>query len=148
MRRRKEITMKVIKNANGSYTHISTTGIETNNLKVVFDKRKGCGDIKLPGGASHKWLSESRFHDGITEIILGEPTTRTNTPATPSLTWEDFVEEDDKVILGPIKAKAEAKMKVKAIEDQIAIELAKVEALKALIAKTEETEETKEVEEA
>lgn len=133
--------MKVIKNANGSYTHISTTGIETNNLKVVFDKRKGCGDIKLPEGASRKWLSESRFHDDITEIVLGEPTTRTNVPTTPKLNWEDFVDEDDKVILETIKAEAEAKMKVKAIEDQIAIELAKIEALKAQLTKTNEVEE-------
>lgn len=104
--------MKVIKNANGTYTHISTNGIETNNLKVVFDKRKGCGDIKLPEHSSRKWLSESRFHDGITEVELGAPVTRTSNPGTtsPRLSWIDFVEDEDKEIFETIKAKAEAKM--------------------------------------
>lgn len=123
--------MKVIKNANGTYTHISTTGIETNNLKVVFDKRKGCGDIKLPEGASRKWLSESRFHDGIVEIELGEPTTRsTNSPKTPTLKWWDYIDEADAEIFAEIKTRAEANM-VKAEK------MAQYKAAMALVAKIE-----------
>lgn len=135
--------MKVIKNANGTYTHISTTGHETNNLKVVFDKRKGCGDIKLPETSSRKWLSESRFRDGITEVILEEPTTRTtNTTKTVTLKWWDYIDESDKEVFDAIKAKAEknmAKAEKMAQYKAIMAQMAKLEAELGIV--NEEVEE-------
>ena len=120
------MSIKVIKNENGTYS-LNDNGTITNNLKVVFDKRKGCGDINLNGGnnsAGKKWLSESRFGEGITEVDLealpakntSGTTTRTT---TPKLNWEDFIDEADLETYKAIKARAEAKLQKKHVEDQI-----------------------------
>lgn len=114
----------------------------TKNLKVVFDARKGCGDIKLPDNSlGKKWFSESRFQDGMTEIDLENLPTRAKTDGTktvvqtPKLKWEDFVTEEDKEVLAEIKARAEAKMaradleaKVKKYQEEIAKMMAMLEA--------------------
>lgn len=112
---------------------LDDNGIVTTNLKVIFDKRKGCGDIKLPENSiGKKWFSESRFTDGITEIDLANIPQRTNNPnvtktVVPKLNWEDFVTEEDQEILEEIKARAEKKMarakleaELKTYQDQIA----------------------------
>ena len=112
---------------------LDDNGIVTTNLKVIFDKRKGCGDIKLPENSiGKKWFSESRFTDGITEIDLANIPQRTNNPNTtktvvPKLNWEDFVTEEDQEILNEIKARAEKQMarakleaELKTYQDQIA----------------------------
>lgn len=116
------MSIKVIKNTNGTYS-LDDNGVITNNLKVTFDKRKGCGDIKLPEGCGRKYLSESRFTDGVTEIDLTDAPTRTTsgTPrtTTPKLNWEDFIDEADLETYKAIKARAEVKMNKKHIEDQI-----------------------------
>ena len=116
------MSIKVIKNANGTYS-LDDNGVITNNLKVNFDKRKGCGDIKLPEGCGRKYLSESRFTDGVTEIDLTDAPTRTTSgtakTATPKLNWEDFIDEADLEAYKAIKARAEVKMNKKHIEDQI-----------------------------
>lgn len=116
------MSIKVIKNANGTYS-LDDNGVITNNLKVTFDKRKGCGDIKLPEGCGRKYLSESRFTDGVTEIDLTDAPTRTTSgttrTATPKLNWEDFIDEADLEAYKAIKARAEVKMNKKHIEDQI-----------------------------
>lgn len=114
----------------------------TKNLKVVFDARKGCGDIKLPENSlGKKWFSESRFQEGMTEIDLENLPTRAKTDGTkpvvqtPKLKWEDFVTEEDKEVLAEIKARAEAKMaradleaKVKKYQEEIAKMMAMLEA--------------------
>lgn len=116
------MSIKVIKNANGTYS-LDNNGVITNNLKVAFDKRKGCGDIKLPEGCGRKYLSESRFTDGVTEIDLTDAPTRTTSgttrTTTPRLNWEDFIDEADLETYKAIKARAEVKMNKKHIEDQI-----------------------------
>ena len=119
------MSIKVIKNANGTYS-LDDNGVITNNLKVIFDKRKGCGDIKLPEGCGRKYLSESRFTDGVTEIDLTDAPTRTTSGTTgttrtaaPKLNWEDFIDEADLEAYKAIKARAEIKMNRKHIEDQI-----------------------------
>ena len=116
------MSIKVIKNANGTYS-LDDNGVITNNLKVIFDKRKGCGDIKLPEGCYRKYLSESRFTNGVTEIDLTDATTRTTSGTTrtaaPKLNWEDFIDEADLEAYKAIKARAEIKMNRKHIEDQI-----------------------------
>jgi hypothetical protein len=110
------------------------------NLKVVFDARKGCGDIKLPENAyGKKWLSESRFTEGITEIDLGNMPSRNQggsiQPTTPKLKWEDFVTEEDQKILAEIKTRAEKRMakadleaKVKKYQEENAKMMALLEA--------------------
>jgi hypothetical protein len=121
----------------------------TRNLKVVFDPRKGCGDIKLPDNSlGKKWLSESRFVDGITEIDLENLPTRSKTNGTnqtvqvPRLKWEDFVSEEDQKILAEIKARAEKAMAKKKAETDLEKAMAEVARLQALLnGETEETEE-------
>lgn len=121
----------------------------TRNLKVVWDARKGCGDIKLPDNSlGKKWLSESRFVDGITEIDLENLPTRTKTDGTnqtvqaPRLKWEDFVSEEDQKILAEIKARAEKAMAKKKAESDLEKAMAEVARLQALLnGETEETEE-------
>lgn len=96
------------------------------NLKVVFDKRKGCGDIVLPeNDFARKWLSESRFGD-LTEIDLANipprqstGTTSTSTPRPKAQTWEDFLTDEEKEAIADIKKAAEARMARKLLEDQI-----------------------------
>jgi hypothetical protein len=120
------MSIKVIKNENGTYS-LNDNGTITNNLKVVFDKRKGCGDISLNGGnnsAGKKWLSESRFSEGITEVDLEALPTKntsgtTTRTVTPKLNWEDFIDEADLETYKAIKARAEAKLQKKHVEDQI-----------------------------
>lgn len=126
------MSIKVIKNENGTYS-LDNNGVITNNLKVTFDKRKGCGDIKLPEGCGRKYLSESRFTDGITEIDLTDAPTRTTNgttrTTTPKLNWEDFIDEADLEAYNAIKARAELKMNKKHIEDQIEATKKALEAL-------------------
>lgn len=145
----------------------TTTGYEcdqngtiTTNLKVVFDKRKGCGDIKLPEGCPRKWLSESRFVNGITEIDLdnmpqratnASGTTGTTKTAVPKLNWEDFVTEEDQELLKAIKDRAQKRMavsqteaKIKAMEEEIARLRAAMLGETEVAEATEETEETEE----
>lgn len=106
---------------------LNDNGTITTNLKVVFDKRKGCGDIKLPENSTgKKWFSESRFTDGITEIDLNNLPTRSTstnttstTPKTPRLQWEDFVSDEDRELLAEIKARAEKAMARKNLENQL-----------------------------
>ena len=116
------MSIKVIKNVNGTYS-LDDNGVITNNLTVTFDKRKGCGDIKLPEGYCRKYLSESRFTDGVTEIDLTDApthtTARTTRTAAPKLNWEDFIDEADIEAYKAIKTRAEVKMNKKHIEDQI-----------------------------
>lgn len=119
----------------------------TRNLKVVFDPRKGCGDIKLPENSlGKKWLSESRFTDGITEIDLNNMPTRSQsgTPTTlksPTLKWEDFVSEEDQKVLAEIKARAERAMAKKKAENDLEKAMAEVARLQALLmGETEEAE--------
>ena len=111
----------------------------TKNLKVIFDPRKGCGDIKLPENSlGKKWLSESRFTDGITEIDLENMpsrsqsgTTTTKTVAAPKLNWEDFVTEEDRALLTEIKTRAEAKMARAKLEAAVAAHQAEIARLMA-----------------
>lgn len=110
----------------------------TKNLKVVFDPRKGCGDIKLPENSlGKKWLSESRFTEGITEIDLenmpsrSQSGTTTKTVTTPRLNWEDFVSEEDRELLAEIKSRAEAKMVRVKLEAAVAAHKAEIERLMA-----------------
>lgn len=110
----------------------------TKNLKVVFDPRKGCGDIKLPENSlGKKWLSESRFTDGITEIDLenmpsrSQSGTTTKTVTTPRLNWEDFVSEEDRELLAEIKTRAEAKMVRVKLEAAVAAHQAEIARLMA-----------------
>lgn len=104
-------------------------------LKVNFDKRKGCGDIVLPENAyGRKYLSESRFTDGITEIDLGNIPSRAKSTgakkAEPIKSWENFI---DKADLEAFKA-----IKDKALKNQERAEkLAEIESYKAKIAEIE-----------
>lgn len=143
--------MKIITKTTTGY-EINIDGTIYRNLKVVFDKRKGCGDIKLPEEAGRKWLSESRFTNGITEIDLDNMPARTangtngaTTIKSPKLNWEDFVSEEDQELLKAIKDRAQKKMavsetemKIKAMEEEIARLRA------AMMEETEETEEANE----
>ena len=123
----------IIKKTETGY-ELHDNGTITKNLKVVFDARKGCGDIKLPENSlGKKWFSESRFQEGMTEIDLENLPTRaktdgTKTVAAPRLKWEDYVTEEDQEILAEIKARAEKRMAKAQAEKQI-------EALKAEIAR-------------
>lgn len=116
--------VKVVKNSNG-YSLVENGVIVSENLKVVFDKRKGCGDIKIPEGYGRKWLSESRFGEGISEIDLENIPSRevssgnSQKVSVCKLNWLDFVDGDDKLILDEIRQRAEVKMNRKHIEDQI-----------------------------
>lgn len=108
------------------------------NLKVVFDPRKGCGDIKLPENSlGKKWLSESRFAEGMTEIDLenmpsrSQSGTTTKTVTTPRLNWEDFVSEEDGALLAEIKTRAEAKMARAKLEAAVAAHQAEIARLMA-----------------
>jgi hypothetical protein len=112
----------------------------TRNLKVVLDPRKGCGDIKLPDNSlGKKWLSESRFVDGITEIDLENLPTKSKTNGTnqtvqvPRLKWEDFVSEEDQKILAEIKMRAEKAMAKKKAETDLEKAMAEVARLQALL---------------
>lgn len=120
----------------------------TRNLKVVFDPRKGCGDIKLPENSlGRKWFSESRFAEGITEIDLENLPTKSNgtsqTVQSPKLKWEDFVSEEDQKILAEIKARAEKAMAKKKAESDLEKAMAEVARLQALL--NDESEESEEV---
>lgn len=116
---------KIVKNSNGGYSLIDNGVTVSENLKVVFDKRKGCGDIKIPEGYGRKWLSESKFGEGISEIDLENIPSRgissgiSQRVSMPKLNWLDFVEGDDKLILDEIRQRAEIKMNRKHIENQI-----------------------------
>lgn len=116
--------VKVVKNSNG-YSLVENGVVISENLKVVFDKRKGCGDIKIPEGYGRKWLSESKFGEGISEIDLenipsrGVSSGNSQKVSICKLNWIDFVEGDDKLILDEIRQRAEVKMNRKHIEDQI-----------------------------
>lgn len=116
--------VKVVKNSNG-YSLVENGVVVSENLKVVFDKRKGCGDIKIPEGYGRKWLSESKFGEGISEIDLENIPSRVVSSGNSQrvsickLNWIDFVEGDDKLILDEIRQRAEVKMNRKHIEDQI-----------------------------
>lgn len=116
---------KIVKNSNGGYSLIDNGVTVSENLKVVFDKRKGCGDIKIPEGYGRKWLSESKFGEGISEIDLENIPSRgissgiSQRVSMPKLNWLDFVEDDDKLILDEIRQRAEIKMNRKHIENQI-----------------------------
>lgn len=110
----------------------------TRNLKVVFDPRKGCGDIKLPENSlGRKWFSESRFQEGMTEIDLENLPTKSNgtsqTVQSPKLKWEDFVSEEDQKILAEIKARAEKAMAKKKAESDLEKAMAEVARLQALL---------------
>lgn len=119
----------------------------TRNLKVIFDPRKGCGDIKLPENSlGRKWFSESRFTEGITEIDLENLPTKSKgtsqTVQSPKLKWEDFVSEEDQKILAEIKARAEKAMAKKKAESDLEKAMAEVARLQALLnGESEETEE-------
>lgn len=124
--------------------------IITRNLKVVFDPRKGCGDIKLPENSlGRKWFSESRFQEGMTEIDLENLPTKSNgtsqTVQSPKLKWEDFVSEEDQKILAEIKSRAEKRMAKKKAESDLEKAMAEVARLQALL--NEESEESEESEE-
>lgn len=116
--------VKVVKNSNG-YSLVENGVVVSENLKVVFDKRKGCGDIKIPEGYGRKWLSESKFGEGISEIDLENIPSRVVSSGNSQrvsickLNWIDFVEGEDKLILDEIRQRAEVKMNRKHIEDQI-----------------------------
>jgi hypothetical protein len=116
---------KIVKNSNGGYSLIDNGVTVSENLKVVFDKRKGCGDIKIPEGYGRKWLSESKFGEGISEIDLENIPSRgissgiSQRVSMPKLNWLDFVDDDDKLILDEIRQRAEIKMNRKHIENQI-----------------------------
>lgn len=110
----------------------------TRNLKVVFDPRKGCGDIKLPENSlGRKWFSESRFQEGMTEIDLENLPTKSNgtsqTVQSPKLKWEDFVSEEDQKILAEIKTRAEKAMAKKKAESDLEKAMAEVARLQALL---------------
>lgn len=94
------------------------------NLKVVFDARKGCGDIKLPENAyGKKWLSESRFVGDVNEVDLGNMPSRSQgnsvQVSTPRLKWEDFVTEEDQKILSEIKMRAQKRMEKADLEAKV-----------------------------
>lgn len=118
----------------------------TKNLKVVFDPRKGCGDIKLPENSlGKKWFSESRFQEGMTEIDLENLPTRqksgtTQTVTTPKLRWEDYVTEEDQELLKEIKTRAEKRMSVAKAKADLERAMAEVARLQALVNGTEEAE--------
>ena len=141
----------IIKKTETGY-ELHDNGTITKNLKVVFDARKGCGDIKLPENSlGKKWFSESRFTEGLTEIDLENLPSRTKTEATktvttPKLKWEDFVTEDDKAILEEIKTRAMKKMAKAEAQAKVEALMAEVARLQALM--TEEVEEVEEAEEA
>lgn len=127
----------IIKKTETGY-ELHDNGTITKNLKVVFDARKGCGDIKLPENTlGKKWFSESRFGEGITEIDLENLPTRqksgtTQTVTTPKLKWEDFVDEEDQKVLEAIKEKAMkrmAKAEAQAKVDALMAEVARLQAL-------------------
>lgn len=119
----------------------------TRNLKVVFDARKGCGDIKLPDNSlGKKWFSESRFQEGMTEIDLENLPTRAKTDGTkpvvqtPKLKWEDYVTEEDQELLNEIKARAEKRMSVAKAKADLERAMAEVARLQALVDGTNEAE--------
>ena len=119
----------------------------TKNLKVVFDPRKGCGDIKLPDNSlGKKWFSESRFQEGMTEIDLENLPSRAKTDGTktvvqtPKLKWEDYVTEEDQELLKEIKARAEKRMSVAKAKADLERAMAEVARLQALVDGTDEAQ--------
>lgn len=144
--RKGHIMSIIIKKTETGY-ELHDNGTITKNLKVVFDARKGCGDIKLPENTlGKKWFSESRFAEGLTEIDLENLPTRTKTEGTktvttPKLKWEDYVTDEDKEVLAAIKARAEKKMAKAEAEAKVKALMAEVERLQALM-NADETEET------
>ena len=110
---------KIVKNLNGSYSFIDDEkNIVIDNLKSVFDKRKNCSDIKIPEIDSSenypKWLSESKFKDGIVEIEILPKSVNSSSRSLKNekitLNWIDFIDENDKNEFERIKSIAITKM--------------------------------------
>lgn len=136
----------IIKKTETGY-ELHDNGTVTKNLKVVFDPRKGCGDIKLPENSlGKKWFSESRFQEGMTEIDLENLPSRAKTDGTrttvqtPKLKWEDYVTDEDQALLAEIKARAEKRMSVAKAKAELERAMAEVARLQALVNGTEEAQ--------
>lgn len=136
----------IIKKTETGY-ELHDNGTITKNLKVVFDPRKGCGDIKLPENSlGKKWFSESRFQEGMTEIDLENLPSRAKTDGTkiavqtPKLKWEDYVTDEDQALLAEIKARAEKRMSVAKAKAELERAMAEVARLQALVNGTEEAQ--------
>lgn len=79
----------VVKKENGKFNYYRDGELFRENLKVVIDKRKGDGitdgDILLPENSyGKKWLSTTKFTNGITEIDLANIPARTPSTNTTS----------------------------------------------------------------
>lgn len=134
----------IVKKENGKFNYYRDGELFRENLKVVIDKRKGDGvtdgDILLPENSyGKKWLSTTKFSDGVTEIDLANIPARahsTSTTASPKKSKVDLSEyytdeeksriEELQSEISKINEAAAARAKAKAKENELK------EALKAL----------------
>lgn len=144
---------QVVKKENGKFNYYRDGELFRENLKVVIDKRKGDGvtdgDILLPENSyGKKWLSTTKFADGVTEIDLANIPARahsTNTAASPKKSKVDLSEyytdeeksriEELQSELNKINEAAAARAKVKAEQEVLknALKALDSDTLKALI---------------
>lgn len=143
----------VVKKENGKFNYYRDGELFRENLKVVIDKRKGDGitdgDILLPENSyGKKWLSTTKFVNGITEIDLANIPARTPSTNTTGAVRkskvdlsEYYTDEEKKRLeelqseINKINEAAAARAKVKAEQDTLknALKALDQDTLKALL---------------
>lgn len=105
-----------VRKENGQFNMYQNEELIHENLKVVYDKRKGPGegDIRLPDNSLGKtWLSTTRFAN-TNEVDLANLPSRTKSEGTkPQITkesWVDHLTEEEKATYDDLKAKATERM--------------------------------------
>ena len=97
----------VVKKENGKFNYYRDGELFRENLKVIIDKRKGDGvtdgDIVLPENSyGKKWLSTTKFSDGVTEIDLANIPARahsnstTTSPKKPKVDLSEYYTDEEK----------------------------------------------------
>lgn len=120
----------IVKKENGQFNMYQNEELIHENLKVVYDKRKGPGegDIRLPDNSLGKtWLSTTRFAN-TNEVDLANLPSRApstnSTPKAPKENWVDYLTEEEKVTYEELKKNAEERMSKKQATNQF-LEMAK-----------------------
>lgn len=123
----------VVRKENGQFNMYQNGSLIHENLKVIVDKRKGNGiddgDIRLPENSlGKKWLSTTKFVDGVNEIDLANiPGRISNTEGVVRSnreSWTDYLTEEEKTIYDGLKKSCEERMNKSKTENQFK-ELAK-----------------------
>lgn len=116
----------IIKKENGKFNMYQNGTLTHENLKVVFDKRKGEGegDIRLPENPfDKKWLSTTAFKDRDEIDLANLPKRQPSDPNRPKTTvsepWTNYLTEEEKKVYDDLKTKCETRMAQKKAETTI-----------------------------